>query len=335
MYEQQIPISQAAPLLTECGLSVPDGVDYTVGIFDEANRLLAVGSLKESVLQGIAVSPAHQGEDLSAKVLTHLLKQGAAMGHSVLRLFTKPERAFQFSALGFHMVAMVPPYAALLEWGRPGIEEYAARLRKLRLESGPDSVQTAVLVMNCNPFTLGHQQLIAQAAKENDLVYVLMVEEDVSQFSFIDRFRLVKQGCRTFDNVQVLPGGPYVVSALTFPSYFTKEAEHADAHAAIDLEIFCRHIAPALGATRRYAGTEPLSPVTALYNAAMKRRLPKAGIEVIEVPRFAQNGQVISASLVRDLWNSPRPIEEKLDTLKDLVPACTLQFLRKLQSTPF
>ena len=65
----------------------------------------------------------------------------------------------------------------------------------------------------------------------------------------------------------------------------------------LDIELFCRRIAPALGITKRFVGEEPFSPVTRAYNNRMKELLPEHGIELIEIPRLSE----ISASKVRSL----------------------------------
>lgn len=50
------------------------------------------------------------------------------------------------------------------------------------------------IVMNCNPFTLGHRYLVEEASRQSDLLYIFVVEEDKSDFPFEDRFNMVKAG---------------------------------------------------------------------------------------------------------------------------------------------
>ena len=45
-----------------------------------------------------------------------------------------------------------------------------------------EAPKVAAIVMNANPFTLGHQYLVEKAAAENDLVHLFMVSEDASLF---------------------------------------------------------------------------------------------------------------------------------------------------------
>lgn len=71
-YAESISLSQAEPLLSQCGLKCPENANYTAGVFDDTGKLLATGSLAGDMIQGVAVDPAHQGEDLLGKLLTHL-----------------------------------------------------------------------------------------------------------------------------------------------------------------------------------------------------------------------------------------------------------------------
>ena len=343
-YAEQTDLSKVENLLYKCSLSKPEGVDYTAGIYSGSGELIATGSLKidelkgVAMIQGVAVDPAHQGEDLMGKLMTHLLGVAEEKAIFELYLFTKPEKAVQFQGLGFRLVASARPYAALLEWGRFGIDRYLDGLRLTAKSAeadfaashgGVEPAAVSALVMNCNPFTLGHRYLVEQAAATSDIVYLLVVEEDKSLFSFKNRFEMVRRGVADLENVVVIPGGRYAVSSLTFPSYFTKEENLAKAHTAIDAEIFCRHIAPALRVTRRFLGTEPLSAVTNVYNETLKERLPRAGIEVTELTRLEKDGQPVSASRVRALLGEclKRPAEETLEALRGLLPTSSLEYM--------
>jgi len=181
------------------------------------------------------------------------------------------------------------------------------------------------IVMNCNPFTLGHRYLIEYASGKCDKLYVFAVEEDLSYFPFADRIELIKKGISDLKNVTVLPSGKYIISRTTFPAYFEKEAAADDAviDASSDIEIFARHIAPRLNICVRFAGEEPLDNVTRQYNAQMKMILPRYGIHFEVIPRKEVNGEVVSASRVRRLLR-----EKKFAEIEKLVPKTTLEYLK-------
>lgn len=182
------------------------------------------------------------------------------------------------------------------------------------------------IVMNCNPFTLGHRYLIETAAGMVDHLYVFVVEEDKSIFKFSDRLEMVKQGTADLSNVSVLPSGKFILSSQTLPGYFTK-AEFKDAilNASDDLEFFMQ-IASALDITVRFVGEEPIDQYTRQYNDSMRNTLPKYGFEFIEIPRktvASGSDVVISASRVRKLLE-----EGNYAGVKEIVPETTYMYLK-------
>lgn len=180
------------------------------------------------------------------------------------------------------------------------------------------------IVMNCNPFTLGHQRLIEYAATQVDNLFVFVVEEDKSLFKYEDRFEMVKRGCSGYDNVHVLPSGRVMASAMLFPEYFSKEENNDVAvDASLDREVFAEHIAPFLGITTRFLGEENFDKVTNAYNKELKRNLPLAGIDVRIIPRFkSPTGIEISAKKVRAAF-----INGYIEELRTLVPESTIEVL--------
>lgn len=201
------------------------------------------------------------------------------------------------------------------------LQEYLQKIRKFRKKGGINGA----IVMNCNPFTLGHRYLIETAAREVSWLYVLVVEENKSRFSFEDRLQLVQEGTEDMENVTVLSGGSFVISSLTFPEYFQKEKEKdIKIDPSLDVELFASYIAPALDIQVRFAGEEPIDLVTRQYNETMARLLPKYGITFRQVRRKKAGEQVISASLVRRLLEKHR-----YEEIKELVPETTYRYLRK------
>lgn len=308
-------------------LSFDAAVEYTVALY-KAGRMVATGSLAGEVLRNIAVDQSLQGEGLTAAVVTHLMREAACRSCYHYFIFTKPATAHLFSALGFSEIARAEPYAALLESGIGSIDAYCRELTD-RVKGLPPGPRAAVVV-NCNPFTLGHKALIAKAAAENTSVVVMVVEEDRSLFPFAARFELVRQGLREYKNILVLPGGKYVISAATFPAYFTRGDDVVVAQTRLDLSVFARHIAPALGVTRRYAGDEPYCAVTNTYNQAMLAILPSHGIEVRVMSRLAIDGdEPISASRVRELIR-----QNNWEEIYRLVPETTYRYLCSPEAAP-
>lgn len=176
-----------------------------------------------------------------------------------------------------------------------------------------------VVVMNCNPFTLGHRYLIEQAAKQVERLYVMVVREDCSLFAYTERKAMVEQGVADIDNVNVIDGSDYAISRATFPTYFLKRLDDAaDTQMLLDLDLFRRHIAPALGATVRFVGTEPTDQLTRRYNQLMHEALK----DVRETARLEKDGYAVSASRVRKAME-----EGDMNTIRQLVPPTTLPYI--------
>jgi [citrate (pro-3S)-lyase] ligase len=192
-------------------------------------------------------------------------------------------------------------------------------LQKLRELKAPHGQSAGAIVMNCNPFTKGHRHLIERAAREVGRLYIFVVQEDKSEFPFETRMEMVKAGTSDIENAVCLPSGQYVLSAMTFPEYFSKDANRdVTVDCSADITIFADKIAPCLGITKRFVGNEPFDPVTRQYNGAMKDILPAHGIEVVEYERFETDGVAVSASAVRKLLAVGR-----LDEVRNFVPDTT------------
>lgn len=176
-----------------------------------------------------------------------------------------------------------------------------------------------VVVMNCNPFTLGHRYLIEKAAKQVERLYVMVVREDCSLFAYTERKAMVEQGVADIENVNVIDGSDYAISRATFPTYFLKRLDDAaDTQMLLDLDLFRRHIAPALGATVRFVGTEPTDQLTRRYNQLMHEALK----DVRETARLEKDGNAVSASRVRKAMEGG-----DMNTIRQLVPPTTLPYI--------
>ncbi len=281
--------------LADSGLRL-DGVDYYAAVTDDDGNIIAGGGLQDNVIKCIAVGEAARDTGMSNRLISHLISRATQQGASSVKVYTKPENSAIFQSMGFAIIAQSPK-AILMENGVKGISAYTDYLHRMRgnLPNG-----AAAIVMNANPFTLGHRYLIQQAAQEASTLYVIAVCEDRSTFSYAERLAMIQAGCADLDNVVVVEGSDYAISELTFPTYFLKQVTDAtDTHITLDLDLFARHIAPALGVTTRYVGSEPIDALTARYNELMQELLPARGIAVQTVERFVLDGKPVSASRLR------------------------------------
>lgn len=301
--------------LCVCGLDWDEAVSYTAVLMDDED-IAATGSLDGGTIKCVAVSPAHQGEDLTARILTALFQEAARRGREHLLLYTKPHNGPLFAPFGFYPVIRTPA-CLLMENRRGGLAEFLDGIEK------PEGRPAGCIVANCDPFTMGHRRLIEAAARDCAFVHVFVLSEDRGMFTAAQRLAMVREGTHDLANVLVHASGPYMVSSSTFPTYFIKDkARSGEIHCELDVRLFAEKIAPALSVTRRYVGTEPACAVTAQYNRRMKAMLPQYGVEVIELERYAVCGEAVSASRIRGLIH-----ENRTDELETLLPESSLRFI--------
>lgn len=304
------------------GLILDQDVDYTVAI-REKSSIIATCSKARNVLKCFAVAEEHRGEGITSVLMTALLDKLFSQGLYHSFIFTRPANAHSFEALNFKLIYSNKD-VALLENGLYDIDQALETMKK---EFNLGDGQKAALVMNCNPFTLGHQYLIEIAAQDNQEVLVFVVEEDQSLFPFQVRYELVCRGTAHLNNVKVLPSGEYIISSATFPAYFLREeGEWLRAYVDLDASIFGKYFSKHFNITKRYVGEEPFCKVTGAYNEALKTVLPNYGVELHEVARKAVGTAVISASKVRGLLKE-EDVHSQLPQLSQLLPEVTLEFL--------
>ena len=301
---QELPLSvptirrQVEDFLGSNGLRLGE-VDLYLAVLSEEGVILAGGGLQRDILKCLAVSAEARSLGLSVPLISRLISVASERGYTNVKVFTKPENRSVFESLGFKLLAEAPK-AILMENGR-GLEEYCNYLRGHRA--------SGVIVMNANPFTLGHRYLVEQASlsfrapEGRRNLTIIPVKEDASCFPYSERLEMIRTGSGNM--ADVVEGSDYQISAATFPTYFLKNlSDAAETQMRLDIDLFGRHIAPALGAQVRFVGTEPADPLTARYNALMKELLPKYGVEVVEISRLTDLESPVTATHVRSLLDA-------------------------------
>lgn len=329
-----------------------DDMHYYAAITDDDGEMIAGGGLKDDVIKCVAVDDAHKGEAIANTLVSHLISHANQEGYGCIKLFTKPKNRQLFESLSFRLLAEAPE-AILMETGIGGISNTVEALKKIKEESEkykeynkeckedskkckentsylntsiPQHLNTTMqptgcIVMNCNPFTLGHRYLVESASRMVEHLFVIVVREDRSAFSYQERKAMVTAGTADLKNVTVCDGSEYAISNTTFPTYFLKRLSDAtDTQILLDLDLFRRHIAPALGAEVRFVGTEPTDELTRRYNELMMESLGKD--HVVQIPRLENGGVAVSASRVRRAMDS-----NSLKEAAQLVPPTTLPYI--------
>lgn len=289
--------------------------DYDIDlclVIKNNNKIVACAARKNNVFKMIAVSKEYQSLDYVAKMISELISISHNQGIYHYFIFTKSSYFPHFKNLNFKLLVEFEG-VGLLEYGRINFADYYT---KYALEANQNN---GVIVMNCNPFTLGHYYLIEASSKLVDNLIVFIVEENRSFFSFEDRIDLVKNGCKDLKNVRIIPSGPYIISAATFPTYFLKSIdEKTYYYTNIDLLLF-KIIMNQMNLNIRFFGDEPNDKLTNMY-LDQARKILHNKIHIFK--RISVNNQIISASLVR------KYIEEaNFEKIRTLVNDYTFKFI--------
>ena len=251
-------MAEIAQFLHENDLSV----DTTVEVFITVTRdekLIACGGIAGNIIKCVAISESVRGEGLALTLATELINLAYERHSTHLFIYTKTEYEALFRQCGFSTLTSVPGVMVLMENSATRLKRYAESLKKFRHPGN----KIGCIVMNANPFTKGHRYLIQQAAAQCDWLHLFLVKEDSSRFPYEDRLDLVLKGTADIPRLTVHRGSEYIISRATFPCYFIKEQSVINhCYTEIDLKIFRQYLAPALGVTHRFVGTEPFCRVT-------------------------------------------------------------------------
>ena len=323
---QELPLSlpffrnQVEAFLRESGLRMEE-LDHYYACTSPDGSILAGAGIKADIIKCVAVAPSARSEGFMLPLLSRVVSDAAAKGVLNLKVFTKPENREIFESIGFKVLASAPK-AVLMENGR-GLEKYCEYLHSQRK---PDARKCGVIVMNANPFTLGHKYLIEKALEQVDHLFVIPVKEDASAFPYPERLAMIRAAsalpcpknqfssanaspAHADSRITVLDGSDYCISAATFPTYFLKDlSDAAETQMRLDIDLFERHIMPALGATVRFVGSEPMDPLTARYNALMHNAVVIPRLEAISASRVRaaiEAGDYVSAAALCPVTTHP------------------------------
>ena len=183
-------VNEVRSFLSTFQLDYEKDIDYTVVIRD-SNKIVATCSKAKDILKGFAVSDSMQGEGITNLLIKSIQDRLFQEGIFHSFIFTKPTYETTFKSFGYKVIASVED-VTLLEYGFNDIHKTLATMEKFYNINR--SIPKTALVMNCNPFTLGHRYLIEQASLKSEEVVVFIVEEDKSLFPFEDRYHMVKDG---------------------------------------------------------------------------------------------------------------------------------------------
>lgn len=319
-----------ASFLEQFSLRYEDNVDQTVYI-EDGDGIIATLSASKYILKCLAVKPEYRSENLAVTLVSEMIKRLHADGIYYFQVFTKPEYREVFASLGFNLIIQTDK-VAVMEGGEGDINSCIEKMRvQMKYSLGMDSVSgdsdIGCAVINGDPFTNGHLKLVEYAAAMHKFVLVFIVQEDSSYFTFKERYAMAYLALRQMSNVLVLPSSEYIVSKATFPGYFLKSADETTAeYAKYDALIFEKYFIPRLGIRKRYVGSETAAYMR-IYNQTLQAVL-KDKLEIL--PRFEENGEIISASKVRSLLK-----EGKQEDALKFIPRSNYSVIKAILSSKY
>ncbi len=149
--------------LASFGLALDSDVAYTI-IARIDDRIIGTCSYVGKVIKCFAVTKEYQNIGISERLLTEITNVMFDQGIQDSFIFTRPENKVLFEGFGFKEIHTADNIV-LLESGSRDIKRYISKMFK---NSNLNDGEKAALVVNCNPFTLGHRYLIQKASEENE-----------------------------------------------------------------------------------------------------------------------------------------------------------------------
>ncbi len=301
-------------LLLQHGLKYETNVKYTIGLYDN-KKLVATGSLDKNVIKMIAVDTNCQGENLATIIMTNLIQELDAQKIDKYFLYTTPSNKEFFMRFSLSLVHETSEIV-MLENSISSIEQHLLAMN----ETIPAVTGTrAALVMKCNPVTLSHLLLIETCALKHDQVLIFLVEED-TVIPYEIRKKMLEKATKDIKNVYILPATKYIISPITFPTYFLKDDINAQRiYMDLDITIFNRYFIRVFQIDFRYIAATQKILGSDTYMQTMIKILSD---KLIMIPPLYKNGIITTTSTIRKYAR-----QKKYSLIKDLVPKTSYEFL--------
>jgi [citrate (pro-3S)-lyase] ligase len=273
-------VAKVKDFLGKNDLALTDDVELFVTASEEG-EMVACGGISGKILKCVAVTPRLRGQRFVLKVIDELLEAAKKRGQKELFLFSSPKNQAYFESHGFGLIGSSGNEVILME-NTDNLGRYKAQLREKRVEG--KAIGSAVL---CDtPLRDREIALIQRASHMCDWLHVFIVCDHDKEGFTSDRAAVLRERLKAFENITVHERSEYMISKATFPTYFIQDQDRISAlHAELDLKIFKEHIAPSLGITHRFVGSE--SDVNESHNVLMEHILSKTdttpAIEVVRI----------------------------------------------------
>ncbi len=310
-------------LLNSQNINYEENIDTTFAKY-ESDKLVASASIYKNIIKCVAIDDSFKGGAVFNSLMTSVLNEIHENNYDKAFVYTKPVYEDSFSSIGFKKIEQVGSDLIFMERADKGFKSYLEKLSEKKVSV--DNI--GAVVLNANPFTLGHRHLIEYGLSHVKFLHIFVVSEDESYFNTNDRYNMVDLGTRDLKNISLHKTDNYLISSATFPSYFIDEDKSVTKiQASLDAKIFKNHIARVLGIKKRFVGEEKTDQTTNIYNQTMKEVFNKEPnkIELIEIPRKKSSDEIISASKVRDYLEAG-----EVEKIKNFVPETTYSYIKNM-----
>jgi cytidyltransferase-like protein len=215
-------VAEIVAFLHRNELNIDDFIEVFLAARNADGAIIACGGVAPGVIKCVAIDEEYRGCGMALSLSSALIQLAAERGYHRLFIYTKPENEALFSGCGFYPIATVPERVVLLENSPVRLKQYQQQLSALK----KPGARIGSIVLNANPFTLGHLYLIETALQQCDWLHVFVVGEDRSQFSYADRLALVRAGTAHLSRLSIHEGIALYHLARHFSLLFPEARRH-------------------------------------------------------------------------------------------------------------
>ncbi|MGY2939534.1 [citrate (pro-3S)-lyase] ligase [Bradyrhizobium sp. GM6.1] len=160
-------MDEVRKLLAADNLELDTQVETFV-VYRQQGQVVACAGLDHYTIKCVAVAEHLRGESLSLRLGSEVVKLAAERGQFHLFLYSPPHNLPFFRGWGFYPLVEVPERVVVMENSPVAIQRYCETLRGQRQPGR----KIGAIVLNANPFTLGHRYLVEQAVRACDWLHV-------------------------------------------------------------------------------------------------------------------------------------------------------------------
>ena len=245
-----------------------DKTDYYAAISPSGDdTIVAAGGLLRDTIRCIAVDDAVSDEHLANRLVTHLMEIVQRRGFPTVKVFTKPKYEEIFKSLAFNTIA-ITDNVVFMENSRQPLNRYIDHLRTLAKPG-----VSGVIVMNCNPFTLGHKYLVEYASRQVDNLYIIPLLDSSAGFNYEERREMICR-CSSFRKNRYADARLRVM--ILFHSYYSfLDPDRSRFFSASDTGTMDTYSLPSIVSLCRWTRTPNASCIVSSFSTSSVR--PKIG----------------------------------------------------------